>query len=85
MVWVFVDHIYSDTRKGYFLRFSNPIDYYTKIAPTAAFRFILNGYLSVDSFFFLGGFLLSLITLKEMDKKAGKLDLLQYYLHRYLR
>jgi len=84
MVWVLVAHMMSGF-KGVFLQISNVVDYYLDISSTLAFRFMLNGYVSVDSFFFIGGCLLSLLTLKQLDKTSGKLNLLLYYLHRYLR
>lgn len=49
------------------------------------FRAILNGYLSVDSFFIMGGCLLSYLTLKEMDRTNGWLNVPMFYIHRYVR
>ncbi|KAH8241178.1 hypothetical protein KR032_001437, partial [Drosophila birchii] len=47
--------------------------------------FILHGFYSVDSFFFLGGMLVALIALRTMDKTKGKLNVPLMYLHRLIR
>ncbi|KAH8337651.1 hypothetical protein KR074_002768 [Drosophila pseudoananassae] len=47
--------------------------------------FILHGFFSVDSFFFLGGMLLTLISLRSMEKTRGKLNVPLMYLHRLIR
>ncbi len=49
------------------------------------FRVILNGYPCVDSFFLLSGCLLGFLTFKELDRTKGRLNVLLFYLHRYLR
>ena len=55
------------------------------------YRAILNGYVSVDSFFIMGGCLLAYLTMKEMDKTKGWLNergwvnIPMFYVHRYLR
>lgn len=46
---------------------------------------VLNGTLSVDTFFVMGGFLVAYNLLKIYDKTKGKLNLFMFYLHRYLR
>nr|XP_016931644.1 O-acyltransferase like protein [Drosophila suzukii] len=47
--------------------------------------FIVHGFYSVDSFFFIGGLLVSLIALRMMDKTKGKLNVPMMYLHRLIR
>ncbi|XP_016949726.1 nose resistant to fluoxetine protein 6 [Drosophila biarmipes] len=47
--------------------------------------FVLHGYFSVDTFFVLGGLLVSMIALRSMEKSGGKLNPLLMYLHRMLR
>ncbi|KAH8347523.1 hypothetical protein KR059_012039 [Drosophila kikkawai] len=47
--------------------------------------FILHGYFSVDSFFVLGGLLVSMIALRAMEKTKGRLNPLLMYLHRIIR
>jgi len=60
-------------------------EYYTmtKVAPSVAFQVILQAPFSVDTFFFLSGFLVSLLMLQALDKRTFRL--LYYYVHRYLR
>ena len=50
-----------------------------------SFQVIMNGFFSVDSFFFLSGALVAYLTLREMEKKRGRFPFITYYLHRYLR
>ncbi|KAH8268343.1 hypothetical protein KR026_005457 [Drosophila bipectinata] len=47
--------------------------------------FVVHGYFSVDSFFVLGGLLVSMIVLRTMEKSKGKLNPLMMYLHRIIR
>lgn len=49
------------------------------------FQAIGNAYLSVDSFFFLSGLLVTYITLKKMAKRNGCIPWGWYYFHRYWR
>lgn len=50
-----------------------------------AFMFVLNAQMSVDTFFFLGGFLFSLGTLAELKKTNGKFKHVMALMLRYLR
>jgi peptidoglycan/LPS O-acetylase OafA/YrhL len=45
----------------------------------------VNGYISVDSFFFMGGCLLTFLTFKELDRVKGRLNVIMFYVHRYIR
>ena len=56
-----------------------------KVIPRYISQVIINGFLSVDSFFFLSGVLVSYLTLREMKRRNGKFPLVPYYLHRILR
>ncbi|XP_026847265.1 nose resistant to fluoxetine protein 6 isoform X1 [Drosophila persimilis] len=47
--------------------------------------FILHGFFSVDSFFFIGGLLVATVALRSMDKSKGKLNVPLMYLHRIIR
>ncbi|KAH8356383.1 hypothetical protein KR084_009551, partial [Drosophila pseudotakahashii] len=47
--------------------------------------FIVHGFYCVDSFFFIGGLLVSLIALRMMDRTKGKLNVPLMYLHRLIR
>ena len=56
-----------------------------KVIPRYISQVIINGFLSVDSFFFLSGVLVSYLTLREMKRRKGTFPLVPYYLHRILR
>ncbi|XP_066939051.1 nose resistant to fluoxetine protein 6-like [Macrobrachium rosenbergii] len=47
-------------------------------------QIMMNGYPSVDSFFFMSGLLVAYGLLKER-KRSGKVNLLVFYVHRYIR
>ncbi|XP_022209523.2 nose resistant to fluoxetine protein 6-like isoform X1 [Drosophila obscura] len=47
--------------------------------------FIVHGFFSVDSFFFIGGLLVAMVALRSMDKSKGKLNVPLMYLHRFIR
>ncbi|EDW26396.1 GL25399 [Drosophila persimilis] len=47
--------------------------------------FIIHGFFSVDSFFFIGGLLVATVALRSMDKSKGKLNVPLMYLHRIIR
>ena len=55
------------------------------VMPRFSSQVIINGFVSVDSFFFLSGVLVSYLTLREMKRRKGKFPLVPYYLHRILR
>ena len=49
------------------------------------YQAIINGFFSVDSFFFLSGLLVAYLTLRDMNRREGRFRALMYYIHRYLR
>lgn len=46
---------------------------------------IQNATVSVDTFLFISGFLITWLGLKEMEKTKGKLNIMTMYIHRYMR
>ena len=64
---------------------SNPLYVVTNVASRFSAQPIVNGYFSVDSFFFLSGTLVAYLTLREMERKKGRFPVITYYIHRYLR
>ncbi|CAB4019542.1 nose resistant to fluoxetine 6-like [Paramuricea clavata] len=46
---------------------------------------ILNGYFSVDTFFFLSGLLLAYTCFRKLEKSEGKFNWFLFYFHRYVR
>lgn len=89
MFWVVLGHTFlmAEAIAGY----ENAADIVmSPLNPKAAethwiFMFVLNGQLSVDTFFFLGGFLFSLLTVKELQKSRGRFSQLSALMLRYLR
>ncbi len=81
--WVIMGHIY-DWIRGYI---SNSISWYMYYMKQPAQQLFLSATYSVDSFFFLSGFLVAYSTLKHMHKQKGMRPLgwLMFYVHRYLR
>eukprot|EP01097_Dermamoeba_algensis_P005265 TRINITY_DN3341_c0_g1_i1.p1 TRINITY_DN3341_c0_g1~~TRINITY_DN3341_c0_g1_i1.p1 ORF type:complete len:724 (+),score=220.57 TRINITY_DN3341_c0_g1_i1:71-2242(+) len=55
-----------------------------KSISTFSFQVISNGWSSVDSFFFLSGFLVAFLSIKELKKK-GKIPWFLFYFHRIWR
>jgi len=49
------------------------------------FQAVGNATFSVDSFFFLSGLLVAYLSLRDMEKKNGKLLLFKFYFHRFWR
>ena len=87
MTWVLFSHSYSQIQgmplKNLFGMFDSDGPVYGNLA----FAAITNGYVSVDSFFFIGSTLLAYLTMQQLEKlKGGNLQFwLMYYIHRYIR
>ena len=81
MFWVVTCHVYVFGISY----FDNTVIVLDVIAKQFPFQVIVNGFFSVDTFFFLSGLLTSYLTLQQMSKQKGKFPLVAYYLHRYLR
>ncbi|KAH8347526.1 hypothetical protein KR059_012050, partial [Drosophila kikkawai] len=81
IIWVVFSHVYL-----YFMLMPN-INLVQVIswAETPIANVVLHGVFSVDSFFFLGGLLVSLIALGLMVHTKGKLNVPLMYLHRLIR
>ncbi|XP_063590278.1 nose resistant to fluoxetine protein 6-like [Penaeus indicus] len=48
------------------------------------YQLLSNAFFSVDSFFFLSGFLVSYVLLREMSR-TGRFNVVMFYLHRFIR
>ena len=87
MVWVIVGHTYLliDPKNGFY-KLGNPSIMADLILQTSM-RLIINAQVSVDSFFMIGGCLLSYLSLKEVTKlKGGSIKFwIMFYVHRYIR
>ena len=82
MFWVIMCHTYFFTsgEQG----FSNIYDF-TSFIPRFTAQPIMNGFFSVDSFFFLSGLLVAYLTFRHMKRNKGRFPFLVYYIHRILR
>ncbi len=79
MFWIILGHTYD------FILFQvDNTASFTDVLSRFTFQPIINGNLSVDTFFFLSGVLVTYLTLRQM-KKRGKFPFIHYYAHRYLR
>ena len=84
MFWVIMCHVFTLTG-AMFPALRNVAQVIMDVIPRFTSQVIINGFLSVDSFFFLSGVLVSYLTLREMKRRNGKFPLVPYYLHRILR
>ncbi|RWS30003.1 Nose resistant to fluoxetine protein 6-like protein, partial [Leptotrombidium deliense] len=82
MVWVITGHSYSFAMRWLFFRDPDAIKTASKSVLSQVFA---NSTFSVDCFFFISGFLLALLTFKQLNKKSGKMNYFAYCFHRYMR
>ena len=83
MFWVILAHVFVWMLMTQDYR--NMADLYTKFATRFSAQPILNGFFSVDSFFFLSGLLVSYLTMREMQRRNGRFPYVPYYVHRFFR
>ncbi|KPU80571.1 uncharacterized protein Dana_GF18755, isoform B [Drosophila ananassae] len=81
LIWVIFSHEFIFATTSPNLNMADLLKWAQK--PLASF--VLDGYFSVDSFFVLGGLLVSMIVLRTMEKSKGKLNPFMMYLHRIIR
>ncbi|XP_051862819.1 nose resistant to fluoxetine protein 6-like [Drosophila albomicans] len=81
LIWVIFGH-------QYLISIATPKTNYVSLnswSQTFFANFIMHGFFSVDTFFFLSGLLLVMIALRSLEKTKGKINIPMMYLHRYLR
>ena len=83
MFWVILGHTYLFLLP--FNAYKNQVDIFQHFIPRFTAQPIGNAYFAVDSFFFLSGFLVAYLTLREMSRKRGKFPFVSFYVHRILR
>ncbi|KAH8365340.1 hypothetical protein KR084_011219, partial [Drosophila pseudotakahashii] len=81
LIWVISCHQYSAVLLSPNINTLSIVTWFGK--PFASF--LIHGFMSVDSFFMIGGLLVALIPLRLMDKTKGKLNVPMMYLHRIMR
>ncbi|KAH8337649.1 hypothetical protein KR074_002751 [Drosophila pseudoananassae] len=81
LFWVIFSHEYVDSLITANL---NLVDWFLWAEEPYA-SFVLHSFFSVDSFFVIGGMLVSFIMMRIMERSDGKLNMLMMYLHRLIR
>ncbi|OWF35674.1 O-acyltransferase like protein-like [Mizuhopecten yessoensis] len=81
MTWVILGHTYSFS----FEYVLNIIPFFSDIPSRWTFMVIINGVLSVDTFFTMSGLLVAYVFLKEMKKAKGRINWFMFYFHRFWR
>ncbi len=83
MFWVILCHTYVFTYGDQ--GFANSYDLVSQFLPRFSAQPIINGFFSVDSFFFLSGLLVAYLTFRHMKRSNGRFPFVVYYVHRILR
>ncbi|KAL7744527.1 hypothetical protein ACLKA6_017049 [Drosophila palustris] len=81
LIWVIYGHDYIVSAASPNINVVDIISWYK----TSFSMFIVHGLFSVDTFFFLSGLLVVMVSLRTMEKTKGKLNVPLMYLHRFLR
>lgn len=81
MAWVILGHTYVYVSYDRVRRLSNMRIWVNSFE----FEAVLNGWLAVEGFFFLSGFLTCYGTLQVLEKTKGRLNFPMFVIHRYLR
>ncbi|XP_034127394.1 nose resistant to fluoxetine protein 6-like isoform X3 [Drosophila guanche] len=81
LIWVIFGHEYLLSLVAPNMNASKVVSW--AVQPFSSF--ILHGFFSVDSFFFIGGLLVAMVALRSMEKSKGKLNVPLMYLHRFIR
>lgn len=85
MVWIIVGHtmMMPTPING----FDNPEDLVARWGARGStwFQLVIGGEIAVDSFFYLSGFLMAYLGVKDLEKRGGKIPVLGMIAHRYIR
>ena len=83
VTWVMVSHwmLYFT---GLF-KINNLFEWFNLTIENHLAQVISNAFVSVDTFFLLSACLVSYLTMKELDKNKGKINVPLFYIHRWLR
>ena len=87
MTWVLFSHAYGQLQEMPIKNLLTMMELDGPIYGSVAFTAFLNGFVSVDSFFFIGATLLAYLTMQQLEKlKGGNIQFwIMYYVHRYIR
>lgn len=85
MVWIILGHtmMMPTPING----FDNPEDLVARWGARGStwFQLVIGGEIAVDSFFYLSGFLIAFLGVKDLEKRGGKIPVLGMIAHRYVR
>eukprot|EP01137_Pigoraptor_chileana_P015629 Opistho-2@71817 len=82
MAWVVLGHTVMQVLG--LVGFQN-LDAFSRSTKEWYFQFVLGGEYAVDSFFFISGFLVAYLLLKELRERDGRVNWGMFYFHRYWR
>ena len=87
MFWIILGHTfeYGMGVDNYGAGFANILEVSETIRKRFLFQLVNNFTFAVDAFFVLSGFLLSYLSIKELDRRQGKFQFITFYVHRLLR
>ena len=83
ITWVMLGHWYSFT--FWQLKANNLLYCYDTLKGNWWFQAIDNAFFSVDTFFLLSASLVTYLSMKELDRNKGSMNVPLFYIHRYLR
>ncbi len=85
MVWIVLGH--TMMMPAPLNGFDNPEDLVASFGARSKvwFMTVIGGQIAVDSFFFLGGFLIAYLGVRDLEKRGGKIPYGAMVLHRYIR
>ena len=85
MVWIILGHtmMMPTPING----FDNPEDLVARWGARGSmwFQLVIGGEIAVDSFFYLSGFLIAYLGVKDLEKRGGNIPVLGMIVHRYVR
>ena len=82
MLLIYLAYTYVYTASGPVKDVGDSVE---KIRTQFKYRPIYSGIFSVDVFFFIGGFLLAFMCVKQMHLNAGKINWVLFFVHRLIR
>jgi len=85
MIWIILGHtmMMPAPINGY----DNPEDLLARWGARGSmwFQLVIGGEIAVDSFFYLSGFLMAYLGVKDLERRGGKIPVLRMVAHRYVR
>eukprot|EP01113_Clastostelium_recurvatum_P020526 TRINITY_DN242_c0_g1_i2.p1 TRINITY_DN242_c0_g1~~TRINITY_DN242_c0_g1_i2.p1 ORF type:complete len:679 (-),score=198.27 TRINITY_DN242_c0_g1_i2:79-1908(-) len=83
MAWIILGH--TTTYSMYPVGYDNDLEVSSRVMTARSFQVVPAAEFAVDVFFYISGFLVMFMLLKELNQKKGKLPWGLFYFHRYWR